>query len=100
MDDTKPSKESGYNYIDKSGPRISKYNANEGGKLTYKQKDQTTAKGALKENPYEPICKGRNLIIIVGDPRILNAVYSNGRRLAVVQTTADLKTASIKIETV
>ncbi|TNV84823.1 hypothetical protein FGO68_gene12020 [Halteria grandinella] len=97
---TKNNSNPNFNYANKNGPRQYKYDSAQGGKITYKQDDQSTASGAIKSNPFEPICKGRNQIIIVGDPRILDSVYSNGRRLAVVQTTAEEKTVSVKMETV
>ena len=51
---------SSYNYIDKAGPRQYKYDSSMGGRMTYKQDFQSTASGAFKSDPFEPICMGRN----------------------------------------
>jgi hypothetical protein len=51
-------------------------------------------------NAYEPICQGRNQLIIVADPRVAEKVYSNRRMLDVVQTTGEAREISITVETV
>ena len=38
--------------------------------MKYKQEEQDFASGAKMESPDEPLCKGRNQIVIVADTRV------------------------------
>lgn len=59
-----------YNYVDKTGPKIQAYDKAQGGLKKYKEEYQNNDNLGQKSAPSEPICKGRNQMIIMGDSRI------------------------------
>ena len=67
--------------MNKTGPKIQAYDKSQGGIKKYKEDYQNEDKRGSKSEPAEPICKGRNQMIIMGDHRIMRAVYSNSTRL-------------------
>jgi hypothetical protein len=63
----------GYNqveYIDKAGAKFEKYDHYEGTYKIYKEEAQDYYNAAKMDSPNEPLCKGRNQIIIVADNRL------------------------------
>jgi hypothetical protein len=81
-----------YTYVDKTGPKKQAYDKSQGGKKKYKEDLQNQDNRALKSEPTEPLCKGRNQMIIMGDWRIKKSVYddtSARRRLQVVEGDAE-----------
>ena len=72
-----PKKDPNYNYVNKTGPKIQAYDKSQGGLKKYKEDYQNGDNRGSKSEPSEPICKGRNQMIIMGDLRIKSSVYSN-----------------------
>jgi hypothetical protein len=70
-----------YTYVNKTGPKIQPYDKSQSGSKKYKEEYQTNDKRALKSEPKEPICKGRNQMIIMGDWRVLASFYNSSRLL-------------------
>ena len=70
-----------YKYVDKTGPKMQAYDKSQGGKKKYKEEYQNSDSLAQKSEPAEPLCKGRNQMIIMGDHRIKQSVYSSNRIL-------------------
>ena len=56
-----------YKYVNKTGPKKQAYDKSQGGKKKYKEDYQNNDNRGLKSEPTEPICKGRNQMIIMGD---------------------------------
>jgi len=56
-------------FVDKSGIKVEKYDPSEGGLKKYKETSQDSLAYASMSSQEEPICMGRNQIIIVGDSR-------------------------------
>ncbi len=75
------------------------YDKSQGGKKKYKEEYQNSDGRAQKSEPSEPLCKGRNQMIIMGDKRIKQSVYNSNR---VLQTTANEGPAvlALQLETV
>jgi hypothetical protein len=63
------------NYVNKTGPKRQTYDKEQGGIKKYKQEDQSDVAGAAKSGPTEPLCKGRNQMIIMADKRISASIY-------------------------
>ena len=55
----------------------------------YKETYQNGDNRALKSEPAEPLCKGRNQMIIMGDWRVKQSVYTNGGVRRRMQATAN-----------
>ena len=74
-----------YKYVNKTGPKKQAYDKSQGGKKKYKEDYQNNDNRGLKSEPTEPICKGRNQMIIMGDWRVKMSIYANqtgaGRRV-------------------
>lgn len=86
--DTPPGGNPDYSYVNKTGPKIQVYDKDQGGKKKYKEEYQNGDNRAAKSEPAEPLCKGRNQMIIMGDWRVKQSVYSGSTR-RVLQTTAN-----------
>jgi len=70
-----------YTYVNKTGPKIQPYDKSQSGNKKYKEEYQSNDKRALKSEPKEPLCKGRNQMIIMGDWRVLASFYNSSRLL-------------------
>lgn len=72
-----PGRNPNYNYVNKTGPKIQAYDKSQGGIKKYKEDYQNEDNRGIKSAPSEPICKGRNQMIIMGDLRVKRAVYAS-----------------------
>lgn len=61
-----------YQYVNKTGPKRQVYDKDQGGIKKFKETSQSSVGLASKSEPMEPLCKGRNQMIIMGDSRILS----------------------------
>ncbi len=78
---TPPASEEGYQYVNKTGPRMQVYDPSQGGVKKYKENKQSEDGRATKSSATEPLCKGRNQMIIMADKRINSIVYLSRRNL-------------------
>ena len=65
-----------YTYVNKTGPKKQAYDKSQGGKKKYKEEYQNYDNRGLKSEPSEPLCKGRNQMIIMGDWRVKSSIYN------------------------
>jgi hypothetical protein len=82
-----------YTYVNKTGPKIQPYDKSQSGSKKYKEEYQNNDKRAHKSEPKEPICKGRNQMIIMGDWRVLASFYNSSRLLQSYSTDDPAKVA-------
>lgn len=76
IDNTPPGGDPNYGYVNKTGPKIQVYDKDQGGIKKYKEDYQSDDNRAAKSEPAEPLCKGRNQMIIMGDWRVKSSVYN------------------------
>lgn len=89
-----------YKYVDKTGPKIQAYDKSQGGMKKYKEEYQNSDNRAQKSEPKEPICKGRNQMIIMGDKRIKKSVYGATRILQNTPTDEGPAVLALQLESV
>jgi hypothetical protein len=85
-------------YVNKTGPKRQVYDPNQGGVKKYKETKQSDDTIAAKSGPSEPLCKGRNQMIIMADTRIDSSIYLRRRDLQ-MRVTDDVtaRTASLSV---
>lgn len=85
--------------MNKTGPKRQVYDPTQGGVKKYKETKQSDEFGAKKESRYEPICKGRNQMIVMVDNRIDSSIYLRRRELQ-MRVTDDVtaKTAVLTVQ--
>lgn len=76
INDTPPGGNPKYDYVNKTGPKIQVYDKDQGGIKKYKEEYQSDDNRAAKSEPAEPLCKGRNQMIIMGDWRVKQSLYN------------------------
>ena len=79
-----------YKYVNKTGPKKQVYDKSQGGKKKYKEDYQNNDNRGLKSEPTEPICKGRNQLIIMGDWRVKMSIYANSTATGAARRVLEL----------
>lgn len=77
-------------YVYKGGVKLQRYDAYNGPYMRYKEDSQDYDLAAKKDTPDEPLCKGRNQVIIVADKRVPGSQQS-GNLSPINQTQFQLK---------
>ena len=91
-----------FQFVNKTGPKQQVFDIKQGGFKKYKEVKQSGDERATMSNATEPLCKGRNQIIIMADKRIKSSVYLSARDLqaSFVSDDTDIKTTSLAISSV
>ena len=87
-----------YAYVNKTGPKKEVYDATQGGIKKYKESKQSTDNRATLSSAAEPLCKGRNQMIIMADKRISSSVYL--RRVLQVTDNNSPSSVSLNVQSV
>ena len=104
-----PGADPNYKYVNKTGPKKQVYDKSQGGKKKYKEDYQNSDTRGVKSEPTEPICKGRNQMIIMGDWRVKMSIYGDaaatggsGRRVLelVDETNEGPSTVALQMESI
>ena len=87
-------------YVNKTGPKRQAYDMSQGGVKKYKESYQSGDALAAKSSAVEPLCMGRNQMIIFADKRINSGVYMSRLRTLQVTDSNQPNSVTLAVQTI